>query len=382
MERIYLDNAATTPLDPDVIAEMVQVMTTHYGNPSSIHAQGREVRTLIEKARKTVAGLLNATPAEIFFTSGGTEADNTAIRSGIAAFGIKHAITSTIEHHAVEHTLTAMLQQGIIDKLSFVNVDSKGNIDYDHLEELLKNNERSFVSLMHANNELGTLTDIERVGEICEQYQAIYHCDTVQTMGHYIHDVRKLKVHFMVCAAHKLHGPKGAGFLYVNHNIKISPMILGGAQERNMRGGTENVYGIAGLSKALQLAYSDMQQHQQYIQELKSYLHHRLSTEIPDLEFNGETDADKSLYTVLNVSFPAMDMSDMLLFNLDISGISASGGSACSSGSNIGSHVLTGIGVDPNRPSVRFSFSKYNTREELDIVVDKVKHIVSQNVTA
>jgi cysteine desulfurase len=381
MERIYLDNAATTPLDPEVIAEMVNVMQTYYGNPSSIHAQGREVRTLIEKARKTVAGLLNATPAEIFFTSGGTEADNTAIRCGIAAFNLKHAITSKIEHHAVEHTLNALLKEGVIDKLSFVNVDSKGNIDYEHLEELLKNNERSFVSLMHANNEIGTLTDIERVGDICEAYHAIYHCDTVQTMGHYKHDVRKLKAHFIVCAAHKLHGPKGVGFLYVNHSIKISPMILGGAQERNMRGGTENVYGIAGLSRALQIAYSEMEQHQQYIQELKTYLKDRLITEVPDLFFNGETDADRSLYTVLNVSFPAMDMSDMLLFNLDISGVSASGGSACSSGSNIGSHVLTGIAADPNRPSVRFSFSKYNTRAELDFVVDKVKQIVSQNVT-
>src|SRR5215217_1323292 len=380
MDRIYLDNAATTPLDEVVIEEMVNVMKSHYGNPSSIHAQGREVRTLIEKARKTVAGLLNATPAEIFFTSGGTEADNTAIRSGIASLGIKHAITSKIEHHAVEHTLNMLLQQGVIDKLSFVNVDSKGNIDYDHLDELLKNNERSFVSLMHANNELGTLTDICRVGDICEKYNAIYHCDTVQTMGHYVHDVRKLKAHFIVCAAHKLHGPKGAGFLYVNHSIKIGPMIFGGAQERNMRGGTENVYGIVGLAKALQIAYAEMEPHRQYIQELKTYLHDKLSSSVADLEFNGETDADKSLYTVLNVSFPAMDMSDMLLFNLDISGISASGGSACSSGSNIGSHVLTAVGVDPNRPSVRFSFSKYNTIAELDTVVEKVKHIVSQNV--
>ena len=382
MERIYLDNAATTPLDAAVIEEMVNVMNSYYGNPSSIHAQGREVRTLIEKARKTVAGLLNATPAEIFFTSGGTEADNTAIRCGIAAFNIKHAITSKIEHHAVEHTLNMLLQQGIIDKLSFVNVDEKGNIDYNHLEELLKNNERSFVSLMHANNELGTLTDIERVGDICEQYNAIYHCDTVQTMGHYVHDVRKLKAHFIVCAAHKLHGPKGVGFLYVNHSIKISPMIFGGAQERNMRGGTENVYGIVGLAKALQIAYSEMEQHQNHIQELKTYLMHRLQNEVPDLFFNGETAPEKSLYTVLNVSFPAMDMADMLLFNLDINGISASGGSACSSGSNIGSHVLTGIAADPNRPSVRFSFSKYNTKEELDFVVEKVKQIVSQNVTA
>nr|WP_068892910.1 cysteine desulfurase family protein [Pedobacter panaciterrae] len=382
MERIYLDNAATTPLDAVVIEEMVKVMNSYYGNPSSIHAQGREVRTLIEKARKTVSGLLNATPAEIFFTSGGTEADNTAIRCGIAAFNIKHAITSKIEHHAVEHTLNMLLQQGVIDKLSFVNVDAKGNVDYDHLEELLKNNERSFVSLMHANNELGTLTDIERVGDICEQYNAIYHCDTVQTMGHYVHDVRKLKAHFIVCAAHKLHGPKGVGFLYVNHSVKISPMIFGGAQERNMRGGTENVYGIVGLAKALQIAYGEMEAHQHHIQELKTYLMDRLSNEVPDLFFNGETAPEKSLYTVLNVSFPAMDMADMLLFNLDINGISASGGSACSSGSNIGSHVLTGIAADPNRPSVRFSFSKYNTKEELDFVVEKVKQIVSQNVTA
>lgn len=380
MERIYLDNAATTPLDKDVMDEMIHVMTNYYGNPSSIHAQGREVRTLIEKARKTVAGLLNATPAEIFFTSGGTEADNTAIRCGIAAFNIKHAVTSKIEHHAVEHTLRMLLKQGVIDKLSFVDVDEKGNIDYNHLEELLSTNERSFVSLMQANNELGTLTDIERVGTICETYDAIYHCDTVQTMGHYVHDVRKLKAQFIVCSAHKLHGPKGAGFLYVNHNIKISPMIFGGAQERNMRGGTENVYGIVGLAKALEMAYTDMESHRHHIQGLKNYLKDRLGNEIPDVYFNGETDEDKSLYTVLSVSFPAMDMSDMLLFNLDISGISASGGSACSSGSNIGSHVLTGVGADPGRPSIRFSFSKNNTIAELDFVVEKVKEIVGKNV--
>ena len=263
-----------------------------------------------------------------------------------------------------------------------MNIDEKGNVDYNHLEELLKNNDRSFVSLMHANNELGTLTDLERVGDLCETYNAIYHCDTVQTMGHYVHDVRKLKAHFIVCAAHKLHGPKGVGFLFVNHNIKISPMIFGGAQERNMRGGTENVYGIVGLAKALEIAYAEMQQHQDHIQELKTYMKGRLEAEIPGIAFNGETDADKSLYTVLNVSFPEMDMADMLLFNLDINGVSASGGSACSSGSNIGSHVLTGIGADPNRPSVRFSFSKYNTKAELDFVVDKVKHIVEQNVNA
>ena len=379
MDRIYLDNAATTPLDPLVIEEMTAVMKNQYGNPSAIHAMGREVRTLVEKARKSVAQLLHASPSEIFFTSGGTEADNMAIRGTIQAYGIKHAITSKIEHHAVEHTLDALLKNGEIDKLSFVDVDAKGNIDYEQLEELLKENERTLVSLMHANNELGTLTDIQRVGAICEKYDAIYHSDTVQTMGHYKHNVRELKAHFIVCAAHKLHGPKGVGFLFVNSNVKIPSMIFGGAQERNMRGGTENVYGIVGLAKALEIAYAEMDEHQVYIQGLKNYFKEKLISEIPDISFNGETDADKSLYTVLNVSFPAMDMGDMLLFNLDIHGICASGGSACSSGSNIGSHVLNGINADPDRPSVRFSFSKYNTKKEIDFVIDKVKTVVEQN---
>jgi len=382
MKRVYLDNAATTPLDPVVVAEMTNVMTNYFGNPSAIHALGREVRTLVEKARKTVATLLNASPSEIFFTSGGTEADNTAIRCGIAAYGIKHAITSKIEHHAVEHTLNMLLKDGVIDKLSFVNIDEKGNVDYAHLEELLQNNERTFVSLMHANNELGTLTDMEKVGDLCEKYNAIYHADTVQTMGHYVHDVRKLKAHFIVCAAHKLHGPKGVGFLYVNNGIKIPPMIYGGAQERNMRGGTENVYGIVGLAKALEIAYTEMDAHQKHVQELKDYMKAQLIAEVPGIAFNGETDADKSLYTVLNVSFPEMDMADMLLFNLDINGICASGGSACSSGSNIGSHVLNGINADPSRPAVRFSFSKYTTKEEIDYTLEKVKMVVKQNALA
>ncbi len=375
--RIYLDNAATTPIDPEVMKQMVQVMESQYGNPSSIHAHGREARSLIEKARKTIAGLLHTSPAEIFFTSGGTEADNTAIRCGIIDHGLKHAITSRIEHHAVVHTLEALEKAGVI-KLSFVDTDSKGNIDYEQLEQLLQNNERTFVSLMHANNEIGTLTDIERVGEICEKYNALYHCDTVQTVGHYAHDLSKLKIHFMVCAAHKLHGPKGTGFLYVNHKVKINPMIYGGSQERNMRGGTENIYGIAGLAKAIEMAYTDMEAHQAHIQGLKSYMIEQLS-QIPGVHFNGETDADKSLYTVLNVSFPEMEMADMLLFNLDIAGISASGGSACSSGTNIGSHVLNGIGANPNRPAVRFSFSKYNTLQEIDFAISKIKEICAVN---
>ena len=377
--RVYFDNAATTPLDPEVTKQMVKVMESTYGNPSSIHAHGREARSLIEKSRKTVANLLHTSPAEIFFTSSGTEADNTAIRCGINDHNITHAITSPTEHHAVLHTLEAMEKAGTIT-LSFVKVDDKGNVDYNHLEQLLKNNERSFVSLMQANNELGTLTDIEKVGELCEQYNAIYHCDTVQTMGHYPHDLSKLKVHFLVCAAHKLHGPKGVGFLHVNHRIKIKPLIYGGAQERNMRGGTENIYGIVGLAKALEIAYTEMEQHQQYIQGLKTYMKEQLTQQLPGVQFNGETDADKSLYTVLNVSFPDSEMADMLLFNLDIAGISASGGSACSSGTDIGSHVLTAIGASASRPSVRFSFSKYNTKEEVDFTLSKIRELFPVNV--
>ena len=372
--RVYLDNAATTPFDKEVLKAMYKVMETDHGNPSSIHSHGREVRTLIEKARKTVARLLHASPSEFFFTSGGTEADNMAIRCAIIDYGIKHAITSLIEHHAVLHTLQALEKSGVI-RLSYLHIDSKGLVDYKHLEELLSSNERSFVSLMHGNNELGTLTDIEAVGQLCEKYNAIFHSDTVQTMGHYPHDLSRLKVHFLVCAAHKLHGPKGVGFLYINHAIKINPMIFGGSQERHMRGGTENVYGIIGLAKSLEIAYEGMEEHHEYIQGLKTYMMKELVKNVPGIEFNGETTPEKSLYTVLNVSFPEMEMAEMLLFSLDIAGISASGGSACSSGTNIGSHVLNGIHANPDRPAVRFSFSKLNTREEIDYVVGKVKEL-------
>jgi cysteine desulfurase len=359
-------------MDPEVLKEMYLMMEGHFGNPSSIHAHGREARTVIEKARKTVASLLNTSPSEIFFTSGGTEADNMAIRCGIVDNQIKHAITTKIEHHAVLHTLEAMQKSGLI-QLGFVEIDSKGNLNLEHLGQLLSQSERSFVSLMHANNEIGTLTDVEAIGELCAKYNAVFHCDTVQTIGHYPIDLQKLKAHFITCAAHKFHGPKGAGFLYINHNLKINPMIYGGAQERNMRGGTENLYGIAGLAKALEIASKDMVEHRAYIQGLKSYMTDKLSAVIPGVEFNGETAPDKSLYTVLNVLFPETDLADMLLFNLDIAGISVSGGSACSSGTNIGSHVLDAIGSDPNRPAVRFSFSKFNTIDEIDFVIAKLK---------
>lgn len=370
--KVYLDNAATTALDQEVIDAMLPVMEFKFGNPSSIHSYGREARTLIETSRKTVANLLNVSPAEIFFTSCGTEANNMAIRCSVRDLGIKHVISSRIEHHAVELTLEQMEHEGII-KLSYVDIDSQGHVDLDHLDELLVNNDRSLVSLMHANNEIGTLLPIKKVGELCLQYNAVFHSDTVQTMAHYIHDLRKLNVHFVNCSAHKFHGPKGIGFIYINNAIKIHPFIFGGSQERNMRGGTENIYGIVGLAKAMEIAYKNLDKDMEHIKGLKFYMMEQLKEAIPRVKFNG--DVENGLYTVLNVSFPPSDISEMLLFNLDIEGIAASGGSACSSGSDIGSHVLSGIGADPNRPAVRFSFSKYNTKEEIDYTVTKLKEL-------
>ncbi len=378
--KVYLDNAATTRLDDEVFDAMLPFMKEEFGNPSSIHSFGRRTRSAIESARKTAAKLLNVSPAEIFFTSGGTEADNMAICQSIATHGITHAISSKIEHHAVEHTLQVLEKEGKI-KLSWVNLDSKGNVDLKHLEELLANNERSFVSLMHANNEIGTLLPIKKAGELCEKYNAIFHSDTVQTMGHFAMNLPELKVHLVTCAAHKFHGPKGVGFLYISHSLKIKPFIHGGAQERNMRGGTENVHGIVGLAKAMEIAFRDMDEHQQHIRGLKNYMIDQLNENIPGIGFNGET-GDSSLYTVLNCLFPASEDAEMLLFNLDIAGIAASGGSACSSGSNQGSHVLRGLGVDMTRPAVRFSFSKYTTKEEIDFTINKLKELFPVKVTA
>jgi cysteine desulfurase len=370
--KVYLDNAATTALNQEVIDAMLPIMKEKYGNPSSIHSYGREVRSIVESARKSVAKLLNVSPSEIFFTSCGTEANNMAIRCTVRDLKIKHVISSRIEHHAVTHTVEELEHEGLI-KLSYVDIDDKGYVDLEHLEELLKTNDRSLVSLMHANNEIGTILPIKKVGEICKEYNAIFHSDTVQTMAHYVHDLHQLDVHFVNCSAHKFHGPKGIGFIYINHNVKIHPFIFGGAQERNMRGGTENVYGIVGLAKAMEIAYRDLEQDTKHIQGLKIYMMQQLKEAIPRIRYNG--DPENGLHTVLNVSFPPTEIAEMLLFNLDIKGIAVSGGSACSSGSNIGSHVLGGIHADPNRPSVRFSFSKYNTKEEIDYTISVLKEL-------
>ena len=374
MKHVYLDNAATTPMDDRVIEAMLPFMRGQFGNPSSVHSHGREVRTAIEKARKKVAELIHASPSEIFFTSGGTEADNTALVCGIESHSISHAITSPLEHHAVLHTLEMLAKKGQV-QLSLLDVNEQGEIDLQQLEELLKKNPKSMISLMHGNNEIGNLNDLERIGTMVRAYDAFFHSDTVQTMGHYAHDLSQLPVDALVAGAHKFHGPKGVGFLYVRKDKKIHPFIHGGAQERNMRGGTENVIGIIGLAKALELSLEELEAHRSHIEKIKGYFIGKLKQDIPGVSFNGcSADLNKSLYTVLNVSLPPSESNrGMLLFHLDLEGISASGGSACSSGATVGSHVLRALQHSPERDAVRFSFSRFTTMEEVDYTLEKLK---------
>jgi len=371
---VYLDNAATTQLDPEVLEAMLPYLSDHFGNPSSIHGFGRTTRAAIEKARKTIATNLNCSPGEIFFTSGGTEANNMAIVRSIADYGISHAISSPTEHHAVLHTLEAMQDDGKI-KLSLVRLLADGQVDQTHLEELLIANPGSFVSLMHANNEIGTRIPLKETAELVKKYNGVFHSDTVQTMGHYAFDLQDVPVDFINCAAHKFHGPKGVGFIFIRSGCPIHPFIYGGAQERNMRGGTENLYGIVGLGKAIEIAYRDLKDHQDHVLGLKKHMFNQLKETVPGISFNGDT-SDQALYTVLNVSFPPNPDGEMMLFNLDIRGIAASGGSACSSGSNIGSHVLGALQVDPSRTNVRFSFSRFTTKEDIDFTMEKLKEIL------
>lgn len=375
MDRIYFDNAATTALDQEVLEAMLPYMTTHFGNPSSIYSYGRESRMAIETARKTVARILNAHPGEIFFTSGGTESDNMAISTAIHDLGCRHIITSPIEHHAVLHAVEHFDHDDVVTS-SFVKILPDGHVDLSDLEDqLATHTERCFVSLMHANNEIGNLLDIYAAGEICKKYNAIFHSDTVQTVGHYKIDLRSKPVHFATGAGHKFHGPKGVGILYINDNIKVKPVIYGGGQERNMRAGTENLYGIVGFAKALELADATLEKDSAYIQSLKTYMIEQLQTQIKGVQFNGDYNG-QSLYTVLNASFPKTEKSEMILFNLDMQGICVSGGSACGSGADIGSHVIRAINANPNLVPVRFSFSKHNTKEEVDVVISKLKELI------
>ena len=375
MERIYFDNAATTPLDPVVLETMMPYLTEKFGNPSSIYSYGRESRMAIEMARKSVAQLLHAHPAEIFFTSGGTESSNAAIRAAVQDLGCSHIISSPLEHHATLHTVSYYQERGEA-KLHLLNVLRDGHVDLDHLESLLAGlKEKVLVSLMHANNETGNLLHIEKAAAICKKHQAIFHSDTVQTLGHYAFDLSRLPIHFITGAAHKFHGPKGVGILYINEQLKVKPNIHGGSQERNMRAGTENVYGIVGFAKALELATERMEVESKTINALRIYMADELKKAIPLVEFNGDPFGN-SLYTVLSASFPKSEKTEMILFNLDINHICASGGSACTSGAQQGSHVIQAIYPGSERTTVRFSFSRFNTKMEVDEVVSKMKTLV------
>lgn len=374
-DRIYFDNAATTCLDPEVLQAMMPYLTSCYGNPSSIYSYGRESRLAIENARKSVAKILNAHPAEIFFTSGGTESSNTAITAAIRDLGCKHIISSPIEHHATLHTVEHLHRSEHIE-LSFVNILPNGHLDMEHLDTLLATStHKTLVTLMHANNEIGNMIDLHSVGNLCKKYGAIFHSDTVQTVGHFPFDLRNTPVHFITGSGHKFHGPKGVGILYINDNIKITPFMFGGSQERNMRAGTENLYGIVGFAKALQLATDNHQHDSSQIKELKLYMRDQLKKQIPGTTFNGDVEGD-SLYAVLSASLPKTEKSEMILFNMDINNICASGGSACTSGADAGSHVIRAINNNPNQVTVRFSFSKYNTKQEVDTVVEKLKEMI------
>lgn len=371
--RIYFDNAATTPIDPEVITTMMPYFTEHFGNPSSIYSYGRETRMAIEKARKSVALILNARPSEIFFTSGGTESSNTAIISSVKQLGCKRIITSSIEHHATLHTCDFLQKNGEA-VVEHVNLLSNGHIDLEDLEKRLKDHtHKTLVSLMHANNEIGNITDIDTVGEICKKNNAIFHADTVQTVGHFPIDLKETKVDFITGAGHKFHGPKGVGILYINSENAIEPFIHGGGQERNMRAGTENIYGIVGFAKALEIATANHDADKAHISELKFYLKRKLEDNFKGIIFNGDPEGN-SLYTVLSVGFPRNEKSDMLLFNLDVNNICASGGSACSSGAEQGSHVIRALGTNTHN-TIRFSFSKFNTKNEIDILLDKLSEL-------
>ncbi len=374
--RIYFDNAATTALSPEVLEVMLPYMKEHFGNPSSIYSYGRETRLAVENARKSVAKVLGVKPGTIFFTSGGTESNNTAILASIRDLGCDHIITSPIEHHAVLHTVEHYGHTANVT-IGYVALKEDGHVELEDLEaqlaEKLQEGHKCLVSLMHANNEIGVLLPIKKVGELCKKYNAVFHSDCVQTVGHYPINLSQIHVHFISASSHKFHGPKGVGILYVNEEVNIKPFIFGGGQERNMRAGTENVYGIVGFAKALEIAIEDYEKESAYIRDLKLYMADQLKKTIPGVSFNCGSDA---LYTVLSVCFPRNERSEFLLMNLDINNICASGGSACSSGADAGSHVMKALKRDDNYTTVRFSFSKYNTKEEVDRVIEKLKELL------
>lgn len=375
MKRIYLDNAATTAIRPEVTEVMMDCIKNIYGNPSSLHTEGRQARALLERARKVIASSIGASIGEIFFTSGGTESNNMALKCAVRDLGVNRIITSKVEHHCVLHSVDTLKAFNNVD-VDYVNVDAHGRADLNHLRSLLgSSDKKTLVSLMHANNEIGTLNDIAAIGEICKEHRALFHSDTVQTIGHYPINVNAININFLSGAAHKFHGPKGVGFIYIKNTNIIKPFIDGGAQERNMRGGTENVSSIAGMAEALKIGLENLEEETRHITDLKNYMEKKLKGIFPDIIINGCP--EDSLYTVLNVSFPPHEKSEMLLMLLDISGISISGGSACSSGSEKGSHVIQEIGTPTDYKSIRFSFSHYNTLSDIDETCSALGSILS-----
>ena len=377
MKPVYFDNAATTQLRDEVVHVMTDVLKSNFGNASSSHSFGRSSKSLIEKSRKAIARSLNVSASEIIFTSGGTEADNLILNSAVRDLGVKHIITSRIEHHAVLHTVEA-LQVGFNISVSYVNLDTDGNIDLKHLETLLQNTEKTLVSLMHINNEIGNITDIKRVASLCKANHAYFHSDTVQSVGHYNLDLQDIEVDFITAAAHKFHGPKGVGFAFIRKNSGfLKPLIFGGEQERGLRAGTESVHNIAGMELALNLSIENIEKEYEYIKGLKQYFIDEIRLALPGVSFNGLSEnLDKSTYTLVSVCLPIpANKSAMLLFQLDLKGIACSKGSACQSGSNKKSHVLAEILLqeDLEKPSLRFSFSVFNTKEEIDYVISVLK---------
>ena len=380
MEKVYFDSAATTQMRDEVIDRITGVMKEVYGNPSSTHSFGRTAKTLIEQARKTIAKTLHVNASEIVFTSGGTEADNLALNSAVRDLGVKRIITSKTEHHAVLYTVEQLRQCHDIE-LVYVNLDEKGSPDLEHLETLLAESDvKTLVSLMHVNNEIGNMIDIQKTGELCKKYNALFHSDMVQSVGHFELNLSEIPVDFTAVSAHKFHGPKGVGFAYVRKNSGLKPLIFGGEQERGHRAGTEGVHNIVGLEEALKLAYENLEEEKAYIQDLKNYFIEELKYAIPGVKFNGYCeDAEKSTYTLINVCLPvSAEKALMLLFQLDLKGIACSKGSACQSGSDKGSHVLSAFlpEEDLKKPSLRFSFSRFNTKEEIDYVVKSLKDFI------
>jgi cysteine desulfurase len=375
MDRIYLDHAATTPIDPEVVDIMAETMRTYPGNPSSIHREGRTARARIEEARKEIAELLNASIGEIFFTSCGTESNNMALKCAVRDLGVKRIISARTEHHAVLHTVQRLEGEGV--EVAFVKQDSRGQIDLNHLSGLLDNpgSPKTLVSLMHANNEIGTMLPLAGVAQLCAEKGALFHTDTVQTMGYFPIDVDKTPISFLTGSAHKFYGPKGVGFVYINGDNLIKPFIDGGAQERNMRGGTENLYGIVGMATALKKKMEEREKQEKYIRTLRDQLLRGLQERIPGIAFNGDAFGE-SHYKILSVSFPASAKSDMLLLNFDIQGISVSGGSACSSGADAGSHVLDALKPGDPATTIRFSFSHHNTAQEIERVLEVTEKLL------